>query len=120
MTPHNINEDGTRKAVTHGELFLLPVNKVPKGEKSEHSAFVLAHSETGHNHVLKTLDKKSFTVTEVGDSVERYLTLESLGELTHQKTFDVHETRILAPGSYKVYYKKEYDVREQAMRRVFD
>lgn len=120
MKADNI-KDGKRIAVSHGELFLLPVDTVPEGKVSKHREFVLAHSETGHNHVLQsTKPKQTFTITEIGDAVERYLTIEDLTNLVHQKTFDIHETRTLAPGNYKVYYKKEYDVREQAMRAVFD
>lgn len=112
-------KDGKRVAVTHGELFILPVDSVPEGKTSKHETLVLAHSETGHHHVLES-PKHEFTLTEIGDSIERYLTLEREAELVHKKTYDIHETRILTPGSYRVFIKKEYDVRQQAMRRVFD
>ena len=111
-------KDGKRVAVTHGELFLLPVDKIPKGNTSKHDMFILAHSESGHHHVLQS--KTKFSVTEVGDAVERYILLDEVAELVNQKTFDIHETRMLAPGAYKVYAKKEYDVRSQTMRKVFD
>ena len=113
-------KNGKRVSVTHGELYLLPVSKVPKGKSSEHSMFVLAHSETGHNHVLQAEPKTTFTVTEVGDAVERFLSVSAPVKLVHQKTFDVHQTRVLAPGDYRVYYKQEYDIREKVMRAVFD
>lgn len=111
-------KDGKRIAVSHGELFLLPVDRVPEGKISKHSEFILSHSKTGHNHILKS--NKQFTITEIGDEVERYLLLDDVAQLVHQKTFDIHETRVLAPGAYRVYSKKEYNVREQAMRAVFD
>lgn len=113
-------KDGKRVAITHGELFILPVDKVPEGKTSKHETLILAHSETGHHHVLESPSKVQFTLTEIGESVERYLTLEREAELVHKKTFDIHETRILTPGNYRVFIKKEYDVRQQAMRRVFD
>ena len=112
--------NGKRVSVTHGELYLLPVDKVPKGKSSEHNMFVLAHSETGHNHVLEAKPKTTFTVTEVGDSVERFLSVTEPVKLVHRKTFDVHETRVLAPGDYKVFYKQEFDIRTKSMRKVFD
>ena len=113
-------KDGKRVAITHGELFILPVDKVPEGKTSRHTTLILAHSETGHHHTLISPSKVEFTLTEIGDQVERYLTIESLAELVHKKTFDIHETRVLVAGNYRVFIKKEYDVRQQAMRRVFD
>ena len=47
-------KDGKRVAVTHGELFILPVDSVPEGKTSKHETLVLAHSETGHHHVLES------------------------------------------------------------------
>ena len=72
-------KDGKRVAITHGELFILPVDKVPEGKTSKHETLILAHSETGHHHVLES-QKYEFTLTEIGDSVERYLTLEREAE----------------------------------------
>lgn len=114
MSPTNI-KDGKRVAVTHGELFFQPINKLPKGQSAQYNKFIIGHSETGHHHVLES--DKAFDLI---DGVERHILLNDVAKLFHQKTFDVHETHILAPGAYKVYYKKEYDPFRKVIERVFD
>lgn len=114
MSPTNI-KNGKRVAVTHGELFFLPVDEMPGGKTQSYKMFVVGHSETGHHHVLES--KQEF---ELLDGVDRAILLQDVGKLFHQKTYDVHETQILAPGAYKVYYKKEYNPFTKVLERVFD
>ncbi len=114
LTPTNIIE-GRRIAVTHGELFFQPVDELPEGEVQKYKMFIIGHSETGHHHVLES--KTEFSLI---DGVERHILLNDVAKLLHQKSFDVHETQILAPGAYKVYYKKEYNPFRKIVERVFD
>ena len=111
-------KDGKRIAVTHGELFLLPIEEAPKLKSETHKQYVLAHSETGHHHVLES--KTEFEVMSDEEKDELFIRLFEPAKLVHKKTFDIHETRTLATGLYKVFKKKEYDIREKAMRKVFD
>lgn len=112
--PDNI-KNGKRISVMHGELWLQPIDDLPTGESTKHSMFVLAHSETGHHHVLQS--DTEFTVVEGKD---RSILLEEVATLFHQKTFDIHETRVIAPGAYKTYYKSEYDPYNNTIRQIWD
>jgi hypothetical protein len=114
LKPTNL-KDGKRVAVTHGELFFQPVEKMPRGKISQHKMFVVGHSETGHHHVLES--EQEFGLI---DGEDRVILLKEVGKLFHQKAFDIHETQVLAPGAYKVYYKKEYNPFTKVTQRVFD
>lgn len=115
MTPSNI-KDNARIAVTHGELCLTPVDTIPEGVTTAHVKYVAAHSETGHHHVIES--KEGFDL--ITKDNERYLLIKDVAKLFHQKTFDIHETRFLAPGAYKITEKQEYDPFAKVVRRVFD
>lgn len=105
------------KSIEHGEIWLQPVEKLPKGNKSQHKLFIFGHSETGHHHVLES--KTKFDVIE--DSLkDLYLELWAGGQLIHQKHVDKHNTLTVAPGKYKVIYKQQYNPFEGIMKRVVD
>lgn len=107
-------QDGRALPIVHGENFLKPIAKAPKGNWLQHDMFVVGHSESGHNHVL---DGK----VEVLESRERTIVhiLEKTN-LFHQKNQEVHETITVAPGFYEISHKQEYNPFLKAMQRVFD
>lgn len=117
LTPTNL-VNGKRVPVMHGECFLMPVDKLPKGKFSEHKTFIVGHSETGHHHVLES--KKPFRVMDEAEKRDLYLRLFEPAKLVHKKSFDIHETQVLAPGDYAVFHKTEYDPFREVVRRVFD
>lgn len=43
-------ENNMNYAIRHGEVFLLPVDKAPKGKSEKHTTFIVGHSEIGHQH----------------------------------------------------------------------
>lgn len=100
--------------IRHGEMMLIPVTKQIKGD--EHKTFILAHSETGHHHVLES--KTPFKVSQ--SDKEFLIELFEPAKLVHKKTTDKHKTLPVAPGRYKVVYKTEYNPWEQVLGRVFD
>lgn len=102
------------KVVRHGEAMLVPVSKIPAGAK-QYDAFVIAHSETGHHHVLE-----SNTKFEVIDKDELFIRLFEPAKLVHKKTTDRHNTLIIQPGKYKVVYKNEYNPFLQEIQKVMD
>ena len=102
------------KVIQHGEIILMPVNKEVKGES--HKTFIVAHSETGHHHVLES--KKPFTISD--SDKEFLIELFEPAKLVHKKTFDAHPTKTVQPGRYQVIHKLEYSPAEKALRRVTD
>lgn len=115
MKASNI-ENGKRIAITHGELALVPVESMPSGKTTSHKLYIAAHSESGHNHVIES--KTEFDIIERGN--ERFMLVKEVPQLFHQKTFDIHETRTLAPGMYQLFQKTEYDPFAQVIRQVWD
>lgn len=104
----------SNKCIRHGEAMLVPVNTNFTGR--EHTSYIVAHSETGHNHVLE-----STTPFKVSETDERFLIeLFKPARLVHKKTTDKHKTLPIAPGKYKIVYKTEYNPWEGVIQRVFD
>ncbi len=102
------------KAIRHGEMMLVPVTEKVKG--AEHNMFIVAHSETGHHHVLES--KKPFVVSE--EDMQFLIELFEPAQLVHKKTIDKHKTLPVPAGKYKVIYKTEYNPFEQVIQRVQD
>lgn len=99
----------------HGEAVLLPVDGA-MGKSTGHKIFIVAHSESGHNHVLES--KTSFNVIEDKDNI--FLELFAPASLVHKKQIDKHKTLIVKPGIYQIKKKLEYDPWSQVIRAVFD
>lgn len=109
--------------IRHGEVILKP-STLPKKAKlvKETNEYIVAHSETGHHHVLKTIEKTDLSKFKVytlkGDT---YLEIPEMSELLHEKTGkDVHKTHKIAPSIYKVVIKKEFDYFAGLIRQVRD
>lgn len=102
----------------HGELLLKP-ETLPEGAVlSEISKeYIVAHSETGHHHVLEaTKDFKIFTFNRY-----RYIEIPSVANLVHRKTGKyVHKTHKITPNVYKIVIKKEFDYFSKALKNVQD
>lgn len=102
------------KVIRHGEAMLVPIRNKVVGE--EHTSFVIAHSETGHHHVLESA--QPFVIQKDADKF--FIQLFTEAKLVHKKTTDKHNTLTIAPGKYRVTYKNEYDPFAKVIRRVTD
>lgn len=115
---HNIKND-KRVGAQHGEVFLMPVDQVPEDRKVDHlKKFIVGHSESGHNHILES--ETAFEVMPGDEKHDLYVRLFEPAKVTHQKSFDIHETEVLAPGDYAVFIKTEYDPWAKVVRAVYD
>ena len=67
-----------------GEVILMPC-ELPKEAKliKETKKYIVAHSETGHHHVLESID----TYKVYSWNGETYIQLGSVGTLFHEKTW---------------------------------
>lgn len=103
-----------KQVIRHGEAMLIPIRTEVTGK--EHTSFVIAHSETGHHHVLES------TVPFVVNDKDKQFLVELFepAKLVHKKIIDKHKTLPIAPGKYKVVYKNEYDPFKEVIRRVTD
>jgi hypothetical protein len=111
--------DGKLVPVQHGEVWLQPVTKAT-GQIERHNAFIVGHSETGHHHILEAPKGMDFEVITDEDSSEIFVKLFGETPLVHKKSFEIHDTKIIAPGTYAVFHKTEYDPWQQMRREVYD
>lgn len=109
-----------QEIVRHGEVILKPIPELPKEAKliKTGKEYIVAHSETGHHHVLE-LATKQLRVYELDN--ELYLDVGEVGQLVHKKTgVDTHFPHTIAPGKYKVVIKKAYDYFAKKLTQVRD
>lgn len=118
LKPTNL-KGGKRVPVMHGECWLMPIDEVPRdAEFKDSKRYIVGHSETGHHHVL--VSTKPFQVMPEDEKHDLFVRLFEPAKVEHQKTFDIHETQVLAPGAYAIYHKTEYDPFAEVRRAVFD
>lgn len=114
-----MNKTNNAEIVRHGEVILKNIDSLPEGVILSQSTkkFTVAHSETGHNHVLEaTTDFKVYTL--MGDT---YIEIPSVAQLRHEKTGkDVHKTHKIKPAVYKVVIKNEFNYFEGVLKAVRD
>lgn len=113
-----------KQIIRHGEVILKPIDVLPKGAQlnSQNHKVIVAHSETGHNHILEAKNKVDMSKIRVYMwNNETYLEVPQIAELWHQKTGkDVHKTHTISPSIYKVVLKKEFDYFSGLLKQVRD
>lgn len=92
-----------------GDLCIFRVKEIPGDAKpitSEDMIYALAHSETGHHHVI---DRQKAEVFEAADD-EFVAYVRSLGDakVIHRRNYDTHETLLLKPGNHEVHRQREH------------
>lgn len=110
------------ETVRHGEVILKPISALPENAvlKESTSETIIAHSETGHHHVLKTQVKNAVKIYTTIDG-ETFVEVGDIAQLLHKKTGkDVHKTHQVNPGAYKIILKKEFNYYEGIMKQVRD
>lgn len=83
-----------------GDVLFRRVKSIPKDavEQPRKGPLVVAHSETGHHHVIESPDAKLFTTA---DPLVCFLRLEGVPhvDVVHQRPHDTHETLRLMGGN---------------------
>ena len=101
------------KCAAQGDVLFMRVDSLPSGLKEvtpEKNSFVLAHSETGHNHVMEA--RHNVKLYSSDNPLVSYLqiveaTEESENFIEHLRSFDTHEPISFNPGIYKVINQRE-------------
>lgn len=112
------------KMAAQGDLLLRRIDTLPDNcqpVKAENGQYVVAHSETGHNHAIA--EAPNVSLFSAGDPMISYLqVLESCDVtetiLKHYRTTDTHESLLIPAGVYEVRRQREYT--PQGWRRVED
>ena len=92
----------------------IPVDAVPADKKDEQ--FIVAHSETGHNHVVECCGAQM--LIDKTNAFIAYLNVTKDTEVKHQRSFDTHESLLLTPGNYEIRRQREYVA--EGFRKVAD
>lgn len=101
-------------SAAQGDLLIRRVSAIPanaKAMKSEAGKFIVAHSETGHHHVIT--ERPGVQVFTTDDPMVSYLQVVEATEQTealleHLRSYDTHETIAIPPGTFELRRQREY------------
>ena len=107
-----------------GDLFIRRIDKLPAGLKpmtTEAGKYIVAHSETGHHHVIEA--RPHVTVFATDDPLVSYLQVVEATDametvIEHLRNFDTHESIKVGAGNYEIRRQREYT--PEGWRRVAD
>lgn len=107
-----------------GDLLIRRIDSIPPNAekvKPDKGLFVVAHSETGHNHVIA--ERPNVSLFTTGDPMVSYLQVVQAEEaveniLEHMRSFDTHEPIKIPPGNYEIRRQREHT--PEGWRRVED
>ena len=113
-----------KNQAAQGDLFIRRIDKLPDGVKpmsSEHGNFIVAHSETGHHHIISERPNVQMYATD--DPMMSYLQVIDATEQTealleHLRGHDTHETIKITSGIYELRRQREHT--PEGWRRVAD
>ncbi len=108
-------------SAAQGDCLLRRVNELPvalRPIKAEDGQFIIAHSETGHNHCVK--EHRDVKLYASLDQFRGYLEVKGTEPvvLEHHRSFDTHESLEIKPGIYEIRRQREYT--PQGYRRAAD
>ena len=100
--------------IAQGDLNIFAVDAACLTGAKETDNRVLAHSETGHHHVI---EGNAVRVLEQDEFVS-YLDVQETAKIVHLRSFDTHSTIEVPPGTYRVTRQREYT--PEGFRRAAD
>lgn len=106
------------KTAAQGDVYFLRVDVLPAGVVMIDATdmVVIAHSETGHHHVMDARTVKMYRLPE--EIYECFLVVKEATPLEHLRSFDTHESIMFEPGVYHVRHQREYT--PEGWRRAAD
>lgn len=113
-----------KNQAAQGDLLIRRIDKLPAGVKPVQAVqgrFIVAHSETGHHHVIA--ERPGITWHAGDDPMVSYLQVIEATEQTealleHLRGHDTHETLSIPPGVYELRRQREHA--PEGWRRVED
>jgi hypothetical protein len=99
-----------------GDIYIQKIDQLLDGlikEKPIDGQHIIAHSETGHHHVMKDVDKYT-----CDNPMIMFIIVKRPTILKHQRAFDKHEDIEFKPGTYEIRRQREYV--PEGWRRIED
>lgn len=93
-----------------GDMLIRRVESIPADAvkaKAEAGNYILAHSETGHNHVVKAKPDVEF-YQHANDNFIAYLVVNNEAMVEHMRDHHTHETIKFDKGIYEIRRQREY------------
>ena len=109
-----------KNMAAQGDMLIRRVESLPDCVveiKAESGSYVLAHSETGHDHIVNEKTGVKF-YQHANDNFIAYLVVDNDACVEHMRGFDTHETIGFNPGIYEIRRQREYI--QEGFRRVQD
>ena len=103
-----------KNMAAQGDFIILRITSLPENiepfTEIDDGKYVIAHSETGHNHVMVMDRVKAYKPSgvESKDIFELYLSVEDPTTIEHLRSFDTHEALQVPAGNYVVKRQREY------------
>jgi len=101
------------KIAAQGDFLIIKIDELP--EKIEQvdlgDKVVIAHSETGHNHVMERpagVDVFVPSGETYEDTFNVFLNVKEPSPIVHERSYDTHEALMVRPGLYKIARQREY------------
>lgn len=96
-----------------GDFIIMRIDEIPADVvpyDAEEGKYVVAHSETGHNHVMVMDHVTAYKPKDVDNSnlFELFLSVKEDTLIEHLRSFDTHEALKVTPGNYVVKRQREY------------
>lgn len=100
-----------------GDFFIRRIKKLPDDVipvEPENGKYVVAHSETGHHHVITTQRVKAFRpkkpdIYTLFLQIDEPLAGDAMPEIEHLRSFDTHESiRPASGGIFEVKRQREH------------
>lgn len=113
------------ETAAQGDVLFRRVNRIPESAvaaPAKNDEIIVAHSETGHNHVL-VLDRKRGKpavemFTDKDNPLIAWLRVNRPTTLEHRRPFDTHESIQFTPGVYEIRRQREHS--PEGWRQVAD
>lgn len=121
-----MKEHTFKNNAAQGDLLILRIEELPKNliqqKPAEGGKHIVAHSETGHHHVVDSACAEYFFEESSNDAdfegQVAYLKVNEPVSLKHLRSFDTHEPIRIDPGLYRLIQQREYT--PEGLRRAAD
>jgi hypothetical protein len=111
----------TDKPVAQGDCLIIPVSEIPTdavlSQEPVDGKFILAHSETGHCHVVKANSDVRF-YQHANDNNLAYLVVDNTAVVEHMRSFDTHAPLQFSKGIYEI--RRQIESSPEGFRRAID
>ncbi len=102
-----------------GDLLITRIDALPPDairETVSAADYIVAHSETGHHHLMATKDAEFYRAAN--DPFVLFVVVNEPTTLRHARSFDTHEPIHVDKGTYRVNRQREYT--PEGFRRAQD